>query len=749
MKNQEKPVRFSIDQIKQLPVWICWNQEPDSKGKMTKRPKVPVPKLDKAQRKYVLYGAAAQNDPKNWRDFQTAKDAAEKCGVSGVAICTNGELALIDLDDHDGNGLTDQAKDILKAFQGRTYIEKSPSGRGFHIIAAIHPDKLPKDYVNAANGCEIYTRRASRFFTWTGAAWTDNRDTETGSVIDFVSDQTATVAQIIGKYFRKAQTAPQRATEASPETQKSRYQWLTGELKKRNISYIDKGTSRDGAMILKVTCPWSEDHTTGESSTDSVLMIQTGGGIVYKCHHQNCRAAQWEAAEPGRAWKEFKQHFSIETGKAAPEKEKPKGRPRKPRLTIQELAEYLSSLDLHIRRNVISHQIEYTGAGTQRFNLETLLNEVPIWIRNNLADQYTGVTSQTVSENLFAIAAAHPYNPVQNLLDNAPAWDGRDYLSDLIRNVMQLPESDALSKTLIRKFLQQAIVLATRNTPEKPFGSDGILVLSGEQGAGKSLLAARLAVDPSLSKTGLHISFQDKDTLIRATSAWISEFAEIGSIFRRDIDSMKAFLTSEVDQIRAPYARTDDRYVRRTSFIATVNAVNDTKFLLDPTGNRRYWTIPLTGYMDPDAIINFPYLQLWKQIEADVIQAEQSGNLQFFRLTREEQTQLANRNGFYVKPVKAQEEVEDILAEINAANMKFHNYETRFATVAQFKGEHMELSRYSVGEVGKALTALGIDAKPVRIDGKSVRGRLLPMRKDGTNLFRQKPSEEDNPFEAK
>ena len=105
MKNQEKPVRFSIDQIKQLPVWICWNQEPDSKGKMTKRPKVPVPKLDKAQRKYVLYGAAAQNDPKNWRDFQTAKDAAEKCGVSGVAICTNGELALIDLDDHDGNGL--------------------------------------------------------------------------------------------------------------------------------------------------------------------------------------------------------------------------------------------------------------------------------------------------------------------------------------------------------------------------------------------------------------------------------------------------------------------------------------------------------------------------------------------------------------------------------------------------------------------------------------------------------------------
>jgi predicted P-loop ATPase len=43
--------------------------------------------------------------------------------------------------------------------------------------------------------------------------------------------------------------------------------------------------------------------------------------------------------------------------------------------------------------------------------------------------------------------------------------------------------------------------------------------------------------------------------------------------------------------VRRPYARSDSEYQRCTVFCATVNEVN---FLIDKTGNSRFWVIPVT-----------------------------------------------------------------------------------------------------------------------------------------------------------
>lgn len=54
------------------------------------------------------------------------------------------------------------------------------------------------------------------------------------------------------------------------------------------------------------------------------------------------------------------------------------------------------------------------------------------------------------------------------------------------------------------------------------------------------------------------------------------------------MERLKGILTNDIDKVRQPYAKQESTYPRRTVFIATVN---DDSFLVDGTGNRRWWTI--------------------------------------------------------------------------------------------------------------------------------------------------------------
>lgn len=74
-------------------------------------------------------------------------------------------------------------------------------------------------------------------------------------------------------------------------------------------------------------------------------------------------------------------------------------------------------------------------------------------------------------------------------------------------------------------------------------------------------------------------------------SDWICEIGELDSSLKKDVARLKGFLTSNMDKIRKPYDRAPSEYQRRTIFAATVN---DSNFLVDSTGNTRFWTIPVT-----------------------------------------------------------------------------------------------------------------------------------------------------------
>lgn len=382
-------------------------------------------------------------------------------------------------------------------------------------------------------------------------------------------------------------------------------------------------------------------------------------------------------------------------------------------LTLDLLEQWLDGKGISIRRDVISHAVNVDGI-SEAYDRETLDNDLHIILHDALKGDYRCSASQ-VSDMIGVIAGKHRFNPVLEMLTAAQPWDGLDHEREL-RKILHLADTDRLSCVLLHKGLLQMLAMA-KNELETAYGADGILVFTGPQGIGKTTLVRALAVKPELVKLGQYLDSRDKDTIRRCTSCWICEWGEVETTFKSDLERLKAFITAEIDQYRVPYGRRDQRFARRTSIIATCNSP---RFLIDPSGSRRFWTIPVNE-IDLDLLAQFDALQLWKQMEHELI-----SNPQRFRLTKDEQTDLAKRNSEHEKPLKSQMEIEDILQE---AQDNPSIYAWRYTTVSAFKGEHNTLTAYSVEQIAKALDRLGIEPKRKTLNGTQCRARFLPCYK--------------------
>ena len=159
-----------------------------------------------------------------------------------------------------------------------------------------------------------------------------------------------------------------------------------------------------------------------------------------------------------------------------------------------------------------------------------------------------------------------------------------------------------------------------------------------------------------------------------------------------------------------------------TSFVGTVN---DTEFLIDQTGNRRFVTIPLA----PDLVIDyntqikpFDALQLWAQIY-NIVKNEDKASC--FRLDEDEKRYLEKRNSAFVKPMKAECEVLDILEQEQTQQQGFI-CTFKEMTVLQFIQRHG--LKYDASVVGKVLKKYGYESKKKKINGMPTRVLILPCK---------------------
>ena len=248
-----------------------------------------------------------------------------------------------------------------------------------------------------------------------------------------------------------------------------------------------------------------------------------------------------------------------------------------------------------------------------------------------------------VEQFLLEIADKSRVNPVKSWI-TSKAWDGRDRILPLCDTLEEKSGYPCdLKELLVSKWLLSSVAAACHES-DRPFMTRGVLVLAGEQYIGKGRWFMSLAPREWV-KDGHLLDPNNKDLVREAISHWIVELGELESTFRRDIGKIKAFLTKESDQIRIPYARGLSRFPRRTVFGASVNKPD---FLIDDTGNTRFWTVPVEKIHHNHDIDT---QQLFAQLHVRYRQGEQ------WWLTAEENKRLEALNEDY----KERDEVYDLL----------------------------------------------------------------------------------------
>lgn len=257
--------------------------------------------------------------------------------------------------------------------------------------------------------------------------------------------------------------------------------------------------------------------------------------------------------------------------------------------TIANVRHLLAGYGIIVRYNVIKKKVMITLPGHSG-SIDNLDNVAMTYIISLAA--LNGLSIGSVTAYVDVLADKNMYNPVANWITGKP-WDGTDRLPDIYETVTTREGyPTTLKTTLIYRWLLSAVAAAIMPSG---FKARGALTFQGPQGIGKTSWVMSLVPDLQLRdmavKVDHHLDGSNKDSIIGAVSHWIVEIGELDSSFKKDIARLKGFLTSDYDKIRRPYARIESEYQRRTVFFASVN---QSDFLIDNTGNSRWWTIPVS-----------------------------------------------------------------------------------------------------------------------------------------------------------
>ncbi len=258
-----------------------------------------------------------------------------------------------------------------------------------------------------------------------------------------------------------------------------------------------------------------------------------------------------------------------------------------------------------------------------------------VWIARPWKDQDDGLFSEwlskhdidlslgTVSEAAHIVARERAFHPVREYL-NSLTWDGKPRIENW------------LSTYVGAKFTKyhcaigpRFLISAVARIMQPGCQADCMPIFEGlYTGEGKSSLLRELS-SPWFSDQAKDLG--SKDTAMSIAGVWIVEIAELEGFKGASAEQLKAFISRRVDRFRPPYGRHVIDNPRQCVFVGTTNK---DQYLMDETGNRRYWPVRCGQKLDVAGIVR-DRDQLWAEAKA------QYENKMPWWLDKQELTQLA------------------------------------------------------------------------------------------------------------
>lgn len=256
----------------------------------------------------------------------------------------------------------------------------------------------------------------------------------------------------------------------------------------------------------------------------------------------------------------------------------------------------LPGLGKTIRLNEMTGQVEWRGKNVtdtdfvdiqliiEQANYQPSKNDIPIAVQR--------------------LAKDNAYHPVRDYLD-ALKWDGTRRLDRFLHILFGTPDTD-YERTVGVKWMIGAVA----RIYEPGCKMDNMLVLEGPQNLGKSTALAALFGRPYFTEMVNELR-DHKKFMEQIAGKWVVEFAELSAIRRADVELVKAIISMQVDRSRMSYGHNPIELPRQCVLAASVNPKNDSGYLTDPTGNRRFWPVKCTAIDMPKLIRKRD--QLWAE----------------------------------------------------------------------------------------------------------------------------------------
>ena len=616
--------------------WCVWGP-PYETGKTKKIPINP------------LSGRAAQtNASETFATFDEAVHAQFEGRYRGVGVLLREGTALtcIDVDkciDANTGGVSDAAERVLAMFKG--YAEVSQSGRGLHLFFRNKLRAHVREKVtHEGHSIELYQPGAGRYIAVTGNVFRGR---------DQILDEDEALDKFIREFgFLKTDAGtggggsadarlPSPSAVPTPVTDNALedaeiLQRIRRERMKRGDKRIDWQAVMDGddtahggdasasdfALLLKIAFyagdadqVISTFELTGRAHRDKIkrrtdYLPDSADKAFAKCggHYFKPRA---EAKALAVAEERFAAR--LEGGLAGLSVTRGGTLQSKIHNAIEVLSRDRQTAGL-FRRNGFLQCVEATRAPSEVFGLfaSSKAGEFSegdeVAVRKFLIAHYgLNLSKADVCDAIGAVAKMHSFNPLQDALRLAgEQWDGKARLRGWLVTYLNADTSEC--PEYVAEVGYRFLISAVARAMQPGCKADNMLVLCGAQGAGKSQTARALAeaIYPDSFKENIPVVGERNETARALKGGWLIELAELSAIKGRDAQSVKAFISTQVDEARDPYERRFTSRPRQCVFIGTTN---EDEWLTDDTGGRRFWPIKV-GKINIDSLRD-DARQLW------------------------------------------------------------------------------------------------------------------------------------------
>lgn len=301
-----------------------------------------------------------------------------------------------------------------------------------------------------------------------------------------------------------------------------------------------------------------------------------------------------------------------------------------------------------------------------------------------------------IEDAINFVASKNEKNEPKEWLESLK-WDGARRIMDFFSKEMGAEDS-AYTRAVSKNFW----VAIVARIMEPGCKADEMVVLEGKQGTYKTT-SLEIIGGKWYGEVNCDIASKDFDQGLKGKI--LVEFGELANLRKADVETIKRKLSTRVDEYRPSYGRHVEQHPRTCIFVGTTN---ETEYLKDPTGNRRFWPMKIQR-ADTDSI-----RKNRDQYFAEALACYKAGD-RWHEVPWDEAEQVR----------ASRFEVDEIASEVEKL-LKEGRYQTSyFSLVDVWKdlgGMVDKFSRKDQQRIGAILRELGCKKVYIRTDDKTTRG---------------------------